>query len=95
MKLETALPLALIALAVGAAAFATYSSNGRGGWVVAYYPHIASPAFASAVPFADAIADDHPHSVTLLLHGEAQRLALRSSGALLLDPQGVPLCARN
>jgi hypothetical protein len=93
VKTEYSIPLAMLALAVGAAASATYG-GAQGPWFVAVYPASNKEAFASAAPYADAIAADDKHSVTLAVSDPEKISALRQSGAILLDPKGIPLCSR-
>ncbi len=64
------------------------------GWVVAYYPDGANALVQSAA-YAEAIAtvSASGNAATVLATSTAQQSALRQNGAILLDPEGVPLCS--
>ena len=92
---HVALPLALLMASLAAAVAVNYGASGR-GWVVAYYPFSAHAAVLNSAPHVEAIAAVSPdgRAATVYVPQASQRRSLRQSGALLLAPEGLPLCAK-
>ena len=87
-------PTALLCVVMGGVAYLSYAMP-QGPWYVALYPDEEKGAFAASARYADAIVDDNVNAATILVAQKKKLDALRESGAILLDPQGVPLCLRS
>ena len=93
VSLHILMPTALLVLLLLGVAFIHYASP-NGPLVTAIYD-AHTDAFATAMPYATAIISDNAalHSVTVYAPTPTQRALLRKSGAMLIDPTGVPLCS--
>lgn len=93
-KLNYILPFGLLLLVVSMVAVIQYAMP-RGPWVTALYLD-GRDAFTAVSPHVSAIVQDTPqhHTASVYLGQPSQRQALRMSGAILLDTQGLPLCLK-
>lgn len=93
MKIETMLPCLILLLIILSSVFVTYMVP-KGSWVVAYYPFSTKNIFQKVAPEVDFIAtvSEEKRTATVFISTLHQKIALEKQGAILIDPEGVPLC---
>lgn len=95
MKIEIILPCLLLTLLIVSSIVLTYMMP-RGSWVIAYYPFSTENPLIKVAPEVDFIANisDEKKTATVFISNASQINALEKQGAILIDPEGVPLCQR-
>lgn len=83
-------PFALMLFVLVFVVFASYGLA-EGPWYKVVYPD-GRDAFAASSNYVEAIVSDDQLGSTVYLTNSQSKEALRQSGAILLDPQGVSIC---
>lgn len=89
-KLHIWFPLVLMGGVIGAVGYLTYAAP-KGPFYQVVYLNQDANAMVESAAFADAIVASNQNVATIYLK-EKKNDVLERSGAILLDPKGVPLC---
>ena len=95
MKKEIIIPSTLLFLALLSSVWVSYFQI-QSNWVVVLFPPDRKSIFEKVFPFVDAVSEvvQEKGRVTVLVSREDQLEALREQKGIILDPGGIPLCAR-
>jgi len=87
---EIVYPMIMILFIVMGSLYLSYG-RAEGPWYRVVYLDGRDP-FSSPAKYVEAIADDNERGSTVYLKSNSAKQALIHTGAILLDPQGMPLC---
>ena len=80
-------------VSIASAAILSYGMA-EGPWFTVLYPQKSQNAFTESIQYVDAIAEHDRNKATVYIKNKENIDALEESGAILLDPKGVPLCLK-
>lgn len=95
-RIENVVPSLFMVIMVVVVAVVNYALP-SGPWVFAVFLDKNIDAFAVSAAHAEAVVQSSAehNAVTLRVTDPSERQSLLEQGAILLDPEGVPLCLQN
>ena len=95
MKIEIMLPCLVLFLMIVSSIIITYMIP-QGSWVIVYYPFSNEHPLMKVASEVDYIASisEEKRTATVYISSTHQKNTLEKQGAILIDPEGIPLCQR-